>query len=106
MRRDVFLGIVRSPEAQNRTAVDVHGACTTLSAVAPFFGAGQRQLFAQHIEKRHAQLDRNRASITIDCEMGGHKFDARVANIGLNRGTGLSPSCSSRPRDISSTDTF
>jgi hypothetical protein len=38
-------------------AVDMHGARTALAMVAPLFGSGQMQTFAEAIEKRGARID-------------------------------------------------
>src|SRR5271155_471082 len=79
-RRDplAFLHRRKRHAGQDASAIDVYGACATLSAIACLFGAGQRQILAQRIEERGTRLDRKRAALTIDRQIHGHDLDGRL----------------------------
>ena len=63
-------------------AIDVHGAGAALAAIACLLRAGQRQLFAQRIEQRHARLNRDRARLAVDSQVHGDEFEASLAASG------------------------
>src|SRR5580700_2723866 len=80
-RRDplAFLHRRKRHTRQDTPAIDVHGACAALSAIACLFGAGECQIIAQRIEERGTRLDGHRAGLTIDRQIHAHDLDARLS---------------------------
>ena len=52
-------------------AVDMNGAGATLALIAAFLGAGEVEMIAQRIEKRHARFDGEGMCPAIDFEIDG-----------------------------------
>jgi hypothetical protein len=67
-RRDVAaFGRGGEREAREHTpAVDKHGARAALAVVAPFFGSGQTEVFAQSVKERRADVEGNETLTAVD----------------------------------------
>ena len=63
----------------DRAAVDEHRAGAALAVIAALLGPGQRQILAQRVEQRHAQVDAQAPVPTVDAQ----------DHVGLGRGPGL-----------------